>query len=115
MKRKKRFIKGQVFYINDNLLTNYSKPHRRVVVVNDDPTNAHVMRIMGLHDDNGSLRKNLVPIERYNFMTKPSGVERKIYKTTRRGNPIQTRYMRKANARLNKWDMAKIKHPYNKK
>lgn len=115
MRRNKRHVKGQVYYINDNLLVEYSKQHRRVVVVNDDPQNAHVMRIMGLYDKNNMLRKNLVPIERYNFTTKASGIERKVYKKTRKGQPIQTKYMKSANGRLNKWDMSKIKHPYEKK
>jgi len=67
----------------------------------------HVRRITSLYDKNGKL-KDVIPIEKYPDIRKPSGVERKTFRKTLRGKPIKEKYLHKTPTRLNKWDMKKI-------
>ena len=67
-----------------------------------------VRRIFSLYDKNGTLRKNLIPIEKYKDIPKPSGVENKTFRKTLKGKPIQEKFLRKTKTRLNKWDMRKL-------
>ena len=73
-----------------------------------------VRRIFSLYDKNGTLRKNLIPIEKYKDIPKPSGVENKTFRKTVNGKPIKEMYLGKTTTRLNKWDMSKI-YNYRKK
>lgn len=111
MSRRKRYIKGNIYTINDSLVSrdNYSKANRRVVAVNNDKNNVHIMKIKSLYDKNGNERKNLIPIENYNCLTKKSGIEKKVHTKTSRNKPIVESLMKKTKSRLNKWDMEKIK------
>ena len=70
--------------------------------------NMEVRRIFSLYDKNGTLRKNLIPIEKYKDIPKPSGVENKTFRKTLKGKPIQEKFLRKTKTRLNKWDMRKL-------
>ncbi len=107
MARRKRYIKGRVYYINDHLLVKNSKPNRRIVALNNDKDNMHVRRITSLYDKNGK-RKDVISIEKYPDILKPSGVEKKTFRKTLRGKPIQEKFLKKSKTRLNKWDMRKI-------
>lgn len=112
MARKKRYIKGRIYLINDSLISrdNYKKANRRVVAVNNDKDNVHIVKIKGLYDKNGNKRKNLIPIEHYPILNKPSGIHPKVYKKTSRNKPIIEKRMWETKSRLNKWDLAKISH-----
>lgn len=105
--RKKKYIKGKVYIINDHLLVKHSKSNRRIVALNNNKNEMHVRRIMSLYDKNGK-RKDVIAIEKYPDIRKPSGVEKKTFRKTLRGKPIQDKYLKKTNTRLNKWDMKKI-------
>lgn len=108
MARRKRYIRGRVYLINDSLLVKNTKANRRIVVINNDKNNMHVKRITSLYDKDGNIKKNVIPIERYPDLPKPSGVENKTFRKTIKGKPIQERYLRKTKTRLNKWDMNKL-------
>lgn len=112
MARKKRYIKGKIYVINDRLVSRdrFSKPNRRVVAINNDKNNVHIVKIKSLFKKNGERRKNLIPIENYNCLNKLSGIHPKVYRKTAHNKPILERRMRKTKARLNKWDMRKISH-----
>ena len=100
--------------LNDHLLVKNSKSNRRIVVLNNDPNAMHVRRILSLFDANGK-KKDLVPIEKYPDIRKPSGVEKKTFRHTLRGKPIQERFLKKTKTRLNKWDMKKVGYSKSKK
>ena len=108
MARKKRYIRGKVYMINDHLLVKNSKSNRRIVALNNDQNEMHVRRITSLYDKNGNIKKNVIPIEKYPDIQKPSGVEMKTFRKTLKGKPIQERFLKKTNTRLNKWDIKKI-------
>lgn len=105
--RRKNYICGKVYIINDNLLVKHTKPNRRVVALNNDKNNMHVRRITSLYNKNGEL-KDVIPIEKYPDIRKYSGVEKKTFRKTLRGKPIKENLLKKTNTRLNKWDMMKI-------
>ena len=105
--RKKKYIRGKVYIVNDHLLVKNSKSNRRIVALNNDKDEMHVRRITSLYDKNGK-RKDVIPIEKYPDISKASGVEKKTFRKTLRGKPIQEKYLKKTNTRLNKWDMQKI-------
>ena len=112
MARRKRYIRGKVYITNDKVFSrdHYGKTGRRVVAVNNDRQNMHVVKIKGLYDANGNRRKNLIPIEHYSFLSKPSGIDPFVHKKTIYNTSIRESKMRSTNVRLNKWDMKKIKH-----
>ena len=64
MARRKRYIKGKVYLINDSLLVKNTKNNRRIVAINNDRNNMHVKRITSLYDKNGKI-KDVIPIEKY--------------------------------------------------
>ncbi len=105
--RRKRYIKGRVYTVNDHVLVRFSKGNRRVVALNNDKNNMHVRRIMSLYDKNGK-RRNLIPIEKYPDIRKPSGIEKRTFRKTISGKPIQERYLTKTRTRLNRWDRTKM-------
>lgn len=105
--RRKRYIKGKVYLINDHLLVKSSKSNRRVVSLNNDKNRMVVRRITSLYNKSGK-QKDVIPIEKYPDIPKPSGVEKKTFRKTLRGKPIQEKFLKKTNTRLNKWDMKKI-------
>ncbi len=107
MARRKKYIRGNVYLINDHLLVKNSKSNRRIVALNNDKNRMDVRRITSLYDKNGK-RKDVIPIEKYPDIPKPSGVEKKTFRRTLRGKPIQEKYLKKTKTRLNKWDMRKI-------
>lgn len=111
MGRKKRTVEGRVYITNDALFSKdgYRKSGRRVVVINEDKNEAVVCKIKGIKRPDGSIRENLIPIERYPCLTKDSGVDPIVYKKTGRGNNIEVSKMKKTDTRLNKWDMKKVK------
>lgn len=96
-----------MYVTNDNVLVKYSKANRRVVVLNNDRNNMHVRRITSLYDNQGK-RKDVIPIEKYPDIPKPSGIEKRTFRKTLRGKPIQEKYLKKTTTRLNKWDMKKM-------
>ena len=108
MARRKRYIRGRVYLINDSLLVKNTKNNRRIVALNNNKNEMHVRRITSLYDKNGNRKKNVIPIERYPDIPKPSGIENKTFRKTLKGKPIKEKYLRKTNTRLNKWDMRKI-------
>lgn len=110
MARRKKYIRGKIYVTNDSLFSRdgYKKKNRRVVAVNNDKNRMHVVKIKGLYDDNGKRRKNLIPIEHYEILTKPSGIHPYVYKKNKWGKAIKERKLHKTNVRLNKWDMKKI-------
>ena len=108
MARRKRYIRGKVYLINDSLLVKNTKNNRRIVAINDDVNNMHVKRITSLYNKNGK-KKDVIPIEKYPDLPKYSGVEKKTFRKTLKGKPIQEKYLRKTKTRLNKWDMKKLR------
>ena len=66
-----------------------------------------VRRITSLYDSNGR-RKDVIPIEKYPDIPKPSGIEKKTFRKTFFGNPIRESQLKKTKTRLNKWDMKKM-------
>lgn len=107
MPRRKRYIKGKVYITNDRMLVKHSKGGRRVVALNNDKNEMHVRRITSLYDKNGK-RKNVISIERYPDISKPSGIEKRTFRKTISGKPIQEKFLRKTQTRLNKWDQKKM-------
>ena len=114
MSRRKRYIKGKVYFTNDYVLVKGSKKKRRIVVLNNDKENMEVRRISSLYDSKGNKKEKLIPIERYPDIPKASGVENKTFRKTLSGKPIKEKNLVKTKTRLNKWDMQKILHS-NKK
>lgn len=108
MSRRKKYIKGKVYIINDNLLVKNNKAGRRIVAINNDKNNMAVRRISSLYDKNGNKKERLIPIEKYPDIPKASGVENKTFRKTIRGKPIKEKQLKKTKTRLNKWDMRKI-------
>ncbi len=106
MGRKKRYTRGKVFILNDQLLVKHSKSNRRVVALNNDKNDLQVRRIMSFYDKNGKAR-DLIPIEIYPDIPKKSGIERKTFRHTLRKKPIKERFLKKTKTRLNKWDFEK--------
>lgn len=104
MARRKRYIRGRIYKINDHVLVKYSKSDRRIVSLNNDRNNMEVRRIMSLYDKNGNRRHNLIPIEKYPDIPKASGIEKRTFRKTLSGKPIQEKYLTKTKTRLNKWD-----------
>ena len=104
MARRKKYIQGRVYKINDHVLVKYSKSDRRIVSLNNDRKNMEVRRIMSLYDKNGNRRRNLIPIEKYPDIPKASGIEKRTFRKTLSGKPIQEKYLTKTKTRLNKWD-----------
>lgn len=68
----------------------------------------HVRRITSLYNKDGVKKKNVIPIEKYPDIKKPSAIETKTFRKTLRGKPIQEKHLKKTKTRLNKWDMDKI-------
>lgn len=110
--RRKKYIKGKIYITNDSVFSrdHYSKSGRRVVAINNDKEKMHVVKIKGLYDGNGVLRKNLIPIEKYSVLNKKSGIDPFVHKKTKYNKSIREDKMIKTNVRLNKWDMKKISH-----
>lgn len=106
MGKKKRYIRGRVYIINDHLLVKNSKSNRRIVALNNDRNAMDVRRITSLYDKSGNL-KDVIAIEKYPDIRSPSGIEKKTFRKTLRGKPIQEQYLKKTKTRLNKWDMKK--------
>ena len=109
MSRRKKYIKGRVYIINDQLLVKHSKANRRIVAMNNNKNEMAVRRITSLYNDKGEQKKNVIPIEKYPDLPKYSGVENKTFRTTLRGKPILESRLKKTKTRLNKWDMIKIR------
>lgn len=107
MGKKKRYITGKVYILNDHVLVKYNKGNRRVVVLNNDRDKMDVRRIMSLFDTNGK-RRDLIPIEKYPDIPKQSGIEKRTFHKTVSGKPIQEKYLTKTKTRLNKWDRKKM-------
>lgn len=108
MGRRKRYIKGKVYVTNDKVLVGGRGKKRKVVSMGNDKEHMEVRRISSLYDKNGNKKQNLIPIEKYPDLPKPSGVEVKTFRKTINGKPIQEKYLGKTKTRLNKWDMKKI-------
>ena len=80
----------------------------------NDRNNMAVRRISSLYDNKGEKKERLIPIEKYPDIKKPSGVENKTFRKTMSGKPVQEKYLRKTNTRLNKWDMDRIRRGKSK-
>ena len=89
------------------MLVRFSKSNRKVVALNNDRNEMHVRRITSLYDKNGK-RKDVIPIEKYPDIPKASGIEKRTFRKTIGGKPIQEKYLKKTNTRLNKWDRKKM-------
>ena len=107
MARRKRYSKGKVYIINDELLVKFNKPGRRIVALNNDKNNLHVKRISKLSNGGRNARKG-IRIEKYPDIPDYSVVENKTFRKTKKGKPILESRLRKTKTRLNKWDMKKI-------
>lgn len=107
MGRKKRYLIGKVYLINDNLVVKHYKPNRRVVVLNNDKNSIHLKRITKIANGGLNARKG-IPIEKYPNIRKPSVVENKTFRKTTDGYPININDLEPTKTRLNKWDMGKI-------
>ena len=104
MSRRKRYIKGRVFYTNDKYLTGHYKPNRRVVSVNNNPYEMHVRRITKL-SNGGHNAKRGIPIEKYPDIRKASVLEDKVFRRTPSGKKLTLKkHMTKSKTRLNKFD-----------
>lgn len=108
MSRRKRYIRGRVYLINDHTLVKHSKSNRRIVVLNNNKDEMHVRRITSLFDKAGNIKSNVIEIEIYPEINKRSGVEMKTFRKTLKGKPIREKYLKKTKTRLNKWDIEKI-------
>ncbi len=108
MGRRKRYIRGKIYFTTDKLLVGGKGKTRRVVSMGNDKNNMEVRRIFSLYDKNGNKREHLIPIEKYKDIPKISGVENKTFRKTVNGKTIQEKYLGKTTTRLNKWDMLKI-------
>ena len=76
--------------------------------------NKFINRNKALEHSNNAYRKdNLIPIEKYPDIRKPSGVEPKTFRKTLRVKTIMENRLQRTNTRVNKWDMYKI-HTYKK-
>ena len=106
MARRKRYIKGRVYYTNDSTLVNVKPKKRRVVAINNNPNMVHVKRILTANKGRNSIRGK--PIEKYPDIPKQSVVENRTFRKTRSGKPIKASNMRKSATRFNKWDRKKI-------
>lgn len=115
MARKKRYITNKVYITDDKVLVGGKGKKRYVVSMGNDKNNMAVRRISSLYDEKGKKKEKLIPIERYPDLHKPSGVEEKTFRETISGKPINEKYMRKTNTRLNKWDAERIRKFKNKK
>jgi len=107
MSRRKRYIKGRVYLINDCLIVKHNKANSRVVAVNNDKNNVHIRRITKYQNGGLNARKGIV-IEIYSDIPVLSVVESKTFRKTLKGKNIEEKRMRKTKTRLNKWDMNKI-------
>ena len=107
MARRKKYIRGRVYIINDHLLVKNSKSNRRIVVLNNDKERMDVRRVTSLYYKDGK-KKDVIPIEKYPDIRKPSGIEKKTFRKTLKGKPIKEKHLKKTKTRLNKWDMKKI-------
>ncbi len=112
---KKRYLEGRIFITNNRLFSNdgFNKGNRRVVVLNNDKSEAVICKIKSLKDKEGNLRQKLIPIERYPCLTKPSGVDPNLRKRTNKGK-INLQKMQPTAGRLNKCDMKKVKEKIKK-
>ncbi len=108
MGRKRRYIRGKVYFTNDKTLVGGRGKRRRIVSMGNNRENMEVRRISPLYDKNGNKKIRLIPIEKYPDIPKPSGVEVKTFRKTVNGEAIQEKYLVKTNTRLNKWDMKRI-------
>ena len=101
MSRRKRYIKGNVYLINDSLIVKNNKPNRRVVALNNDKESVHIRRITKVSNGGRNARKG-TPIEKYPDIPHQSVVENKTYRKTLRGKPIKAKQMRKTRTRLHR-------------
>ena len=106
MARRKRYIKGKVYYTNDSILVNSKPKKRRVIAINNNPKGMHVKRILSAGKGRNS--RNGIPIERYPDVPLASVVENRTFRKTKNGKPILETKMRKSSTRLNKWDKRKL-------
>ena len=113
-RKKKKKLRGNIYIINDSLVSRdrYSKANRRVVAVNNNPNKLRIVKIKSLYDSNGKKRKGLIPIKIYPCMYKRSGIDKHVYYKTSKNKPIQETKMKKTRYRLNKRDMKRIKNIY---
>ena len=81
---------------------NYSLKHKGVRLISSEDA--------WVKGKNGKRRGGLIPIENYNTLTKPSGIDPHVYKEIKYRKPIKESKLIKTNSRLNKWDMKKISH-----
>lgn len=107
MGRKKRYLVGKVYLINDKLVVKHYKPNRRVVVLNNDKKSIHLKRITKKANGGLNARKG-IPIEKYPDIRIESVVENKTFRKTTKGKPINVNELKPTQTRLNKWDMKKI-------
>ena len=108
MARRKKYIRGRVYFTTDKLLVGGKNKTRRVVSMGNDKDNMEVRRIFSLYDKNGKKRERLIPIEKYSDIPKESGVENKTFRKTVNGKSIQEKFLGKTKTRLNKFDMQRI-------
>ena len=114
MARRKRYLNGRVFITDDSILTGHHKKGRRVVVINNNPSELYVRRITKLENGGRNARKGII-IEIYPDIPVKSVVENKTFKKSVNGKPLRASKMRKTNTRLNKWDRKKLGIKPNKK
>ena len=99
-----------MYYTKDHVLVGYNDKRkvRRVVSLNNNPNNMDVRRITSLYYKSGNIKQNVIPIEKYPDIRKPSGIEKRTFRKTVSGKPIQEKFLTKSKTRLNKWDRKKM-------
>ena len=107
MARRKRYIKGRVYYTNDSILVKSNPKKRRVVAINNDKDAVHVRRILSANKGRNSQKG--IPIETYPDVPKQSGLENRVIRQAINKEPIKVNKMRASKTRLNKWDRARSK------
>ena len=103
--RRKRYIKGRVYYTNDSILVNTKPKKRMVVAVNNNPNEMHVRRILSANKGENSQKG--IPIEKYPDIPSSSVIENRTFRRTKNNHPIVESKMKKSSTRLNKWDKRK--------
>ena len=107
MARRKRYIKGRVYYTNDAILVKSNPKKRRVVAINNDRDEVHIRRILSANKGRNS--RNGIPIETYPDIPKQSVLENRVIRRAINKEPIKVNKMRASKTRLNKWDRSRSK------
>ena len=93
MSRRKRYIKGNVYYSNDSVFLKTKSKKRRVIAINNDRNHVAIKRVLSANKGRNS--KKGVKIEKYPDIKKESVVENRKFKKTLKGEDLTTKKMKK--------------------